>query len=137
MILTFFFEWFYHCHGRRKYILYTVCSLFIVGRPSSWIQLSILSLLIVLGEPIKTHILAQWNKIGHWLFASEPIGNVFHLHAVISKIPKLCFIIKPPACWGADVSIEIYELLLLFSIISPWYFVYKQLPEVFYKKSCS
>ena len=28
--------------------------------------------------------------------------------------------IKPPACWGADISIEIYELLLLFSIITPW-----------------
>ena len=27
--------------------------------------------------------------------------------------------IKPPACWGADVSIEIYDLSLLFSIITP------------------
>ena len=30
------------------------------------------------------------------------------------------FIIIPPACWGANVSVEIYELLLLFSIITPW-----------------
>ena len=43
------------------------------------------------------------------------------LSVVIFKIPKQYFIIKPPACWGADVSIEIYELLLLFSIITPWY----------------
>ena len=58
--------------------------------------------------------------IGHRLFASEPIGNLFYLHAVIFEIPKQYFIIKPPACWDADVSIEIYELLLLFSIITPW-----------------
>ena len=32
IILTFFFVWFYHCHGRRNYILH---SLFIVSRPSS------------------------------------------------------------------------------------------------------
>ena len=57
--------------------------------------------------------------IGHRLFASKPIGSLFYLHAVIFEIPKQYFIIKPPACWGADVSIEIYELLLLFSIITP------------------
>ena len=28
--------------------------------------------------------------------------------------------IKAPACWGADVSVDICQLLLLFSIISPW-----------------
>ena len=54
------------------------------------------------------------------LFASEPIENLFYMHAVIFEIPKQLFIIKPPDCWGADVSIEIYELLLMFSIISPW-----------------
>ena len=48
----------------------------------------------------------------------EPIGNLFYLLAAIFEIPKYCFMIKPPACCGADVSIEIYELLLLFSIIS-------------------
>ena len=58
--------------------------------------------------------------IGHRLFASKPIGSLFYLHAVVFEIPKQYFIIKPPACWGADVSIEIYELLLLFSIITPW-----------------
>ena len=61
--------------------------------------------------------------IGHRLFASEPIGNLFYLHAVIFEIPKQYFIIKPPACWGADVSIEINELLLLFSIITPWFYL--------------
>ena len=58
--------------------------------------------------------------IGHGLFASEPIGNFFSLHAVIFEILKYYFIIKPPACWVTDVSIEIYELLLLFSITNPW-----------------
>ena len=58
--------------------------------------------------------------IGHQLFAIEPIGNLSYLHAVIFEIPKQYFIIKPPACSGVDVSIEIYELLLLFSIITPW-----------------
>ena len=42
----------------------------------------------------ETHILAQWNMTGHGLFASEPIGNLFYLHAVIFEIPKKCFIIK-------------------------------------------
>ena len=59
--------------------------------------------------------------IRHRLFASEPVGNLLYLHAVIFEIPKSLFIIKPPACWGANVSIEIYELLLLFSITSSWY----------------
>ena len=36
--------------------------------------------------------------IGHGLFASEPIGNLFYLHAVIFEIPKYYFVIKPPAC---------------------------------------
>ena len=66
--------------------------------------------------------------IGRGLFASEPIGNLFYLHAVIFEIPKQYFIIKPPACWGADVSIEIYELLLLLSIITPWLNKFWQLP---------
>ena len=57
--------------------------------------------------------------IGYWLFASKPIENLFYLRMAIFEIPKYCFIIKLPACWGADVSIEIYELLLLFTIISP------------------
>ena len=56
---------------------------------------------------------------GHQLFTSEPIGNLFCLLAAIFEIPKSCFIIKPPACSGANVSIGINELLLLFSIISP------------------
>ena len=58
---------------------------------------------------------------GQQLFASGPIGSLFYLHAAIFEIPKLCFMIKPLTCWGTDVSIEIYELLLLFSIISPWF----------------
>ena len=56
--------------------------------------------------------------IGHGLFASEPIGNLFYLLEVIFEIPKWFFIIKPPVFCGVDVSTEIYELLLLFSIIS-------------------
>ena len=62
--------------------------------------------------------MAQWNVIGHGLFASELTGNLFYLLEVIFEIPKWYFIIQPPAFWGADVSIEIYQLLLLFSIIS-------------------
>ena len=58
--------------------------------------------------------------IGHRLFASEPIGNFFYLHAVIFEIPKQYFIIEPPAYCGTDVLIEIYELLLQFSIITLW-----------------
>ena len=34
--------------------------------------------------------------IGHRLFASESVGNLFYLHAVIFEIPKKYFIIKPP-----------------------------------------
>ena len=67
----------------------------------------------------ETHALAQWHMIGHQLFVSAPIGNVFYLHAAIFEIPMQRFIIKPPACWGTDVSVDSYQLLLLFSIISP------------------
>ena len=56
--------------------------------------------------------------IGHQLSDSEPIGNIFYLRVAIFEIPEERFIIKPPACSGADVSVEIYQLLLLFSIIS-------------------
>ena len=67
-----------------------------------------------------THTLAQWNMIGHRLFDSEPVGNIFDLHATVFEIPNYRFMRKPPASWGMDVSIEIYNLLLLFSsIISP------------------
>ena len=45
---------------------------------------------------------------------------IFYLHEAIFEIPMNRFIIKPPASWGMDVSIDIYQLLLLFSIISPW-----------------
>ena len=51
--------------------------------------------------------------IGHQLFVSEPIGNVFDLYVVIFEIPMQCFINKP-ACCGADVSIDIYQLLVLY-----------------------
>ena len=47
------------------------------------------------------------------------LENIFYLRKAILEIPEQYFILKPPACLGADVSIEIYELLLLFSIISP------------------
>ena len=56
-----------------------------------------------------------------WLFDCEPIRNIFYLPAAIFEIPRPWFIIKPPACIGPDVSIETYQLLLLFTIIiSPW-----------------
>ena len=45
-------------------------------------------------------------------------GTFFYLHAAIFEIPKKYFKIKPPAGWGAEASIEIYQLLLLFSIIT-------------------
>ena len=65
------------------------------------------------------HILVQLNMIGHQLFASEPIGNLFYLHEVIFEIPKYSFLSKPPAWRGAGASMEIYELLVPFSIKSP------------------
>ena len=47
-----------------------------------------------------TCILWQWTNKKHFLL----------------EISKQRFIKKPPACWGTDISIEIYQLLLLFSI---------------------
>ena len=51
-------------------------------------QLSISGLLIVMGKPIRNAYLGIVNMIGHRLFASEPIGNLFSLHAVIFEIPN-------------------------------------------------
>ena len=36
-----------------------------------------------MGKPIRNAYLAEWDMIGQQLFASEPIGNIFYLHAVI------------------------------------------------------
>ena len=49
-------------------------------------------------KPVRNAYLGTVKHDGHRLFASEPIGNVFYLHAVIFEIPKQLFIIKPPAC---------------------------------------
>ena len=58
--------------------------------------------------------------IGNPFCDSQQIENIFCLHAAIFEIPKWRFRIKSPACWGTDVSIDMYHLLLLFSIILPW-----------------
>ena len=73
-----------------------------------------------MGKPIRNTFLTQGNVIGHRFFAIEPRGNIFFLQPASFEIPKWRFIIKPPACWGTGVSIEIYDSLLLCSIISPW-----------------
>ena len=50
-------------------------------------------------------------------------------------------ITKPTACWGADVSTELYQLLLLFSIITSWlktqvsFYIYEKPITVIPKKS--
>ena len=56
---------------------------------------------------------------GRQLFDSEPTRNIFYLHMGIFEIPKYHVIIKPPAYRGSGVSIETYQLLLLFSTICP------------------
>ena len=89
-----------------------VHSLLIVCRLSSQTQLSIyLRFINCYGKTNREmHVLAQWHMIGHRLFVSEPIRNIFYLCAAIFEIP--------PACWGEHVLIDIYQLPL-FSIISP------------------
>ena len=80
--------WFYHCNGRRKYNLH---SLFIASRLSTWIQLSISGLLIVMIKSIKNAYLApvkhSWISIFCWwanrkLFLSAR-GNFWHSKVVI------------------------------------------------------
>ena len=39
-------------------------------------------------KPIRNAYLGIVNMIGHGLFASEPLGNLFYLHVVIFEIPK-------------------------------------------------
>ena len=68
----------------------------------------------------ENYALAEQHMIRHRLLDSQPIGNVFYLHAAIFETSVQRSIIKLPACSGADVQIEIYQLLLLFSIISRW-----------------
>ena len=43
---------------------------------------------------------------GYPLFATEPILMFLYQQAAIIEISKQCFIIKPSACYGLDVSIE-------------------------------
>ena len=47
-------------------------------------------------------------------------GKIFCLQAPMFQTSEQDFIIKPPACLGTGFSIEIYHLLLLLNIISPW-----------------
>lgn len=56
--------------------------------------------------------------IRHQLFDSVLIGKIFYVQAIIFEIPKQNFIIKPSASWDTNFTLEVYELLLLFSIIS-------------------
>ena len=73
---------------------------------------------------------------GHRLFASEPIGNLFLSARGNIWNSKEVFYNKTTSCWGADVSIEIYELLLLFSIITPWVNTNFQIP-IFLEHCCT
>ena len=41
-----------------------------------------------MGKPIRNAYLATENMIQYGLFAREPTGNLFYLHAVIFKITK-------------------------------------------------
>ena len=54
--------------------------------------------------------------IRHPLFANGLKGNFFYLLASIFEILRQRFIVKPPACRGGEISIDIYELLLLNSL---------------------
>ena len=69
----------------------------------------------------ENHALTESHMIKNRSFESEQIQNSFYLEADIYEIPLVRFITKPPACWGKDILIEIYHLLLLFIIISPCY----------------
>ena len=87
---------------------------FIISKPSTQIQLTISGLLIVVGKPVRNTYLISWHT-ETWLdidclLESQYEESLFYLHAAIFEIPKQCFIIKSLACWGIDVSIEIYKL---------------------------
>ena len=49
-------------------------------------------------KPIRNAYLGTVKMIEHKLFASEPIGSLFYLYAVIFEIRKRDFVIKLPAC---------------------------------------
>ena len=80
--------------------------------------MSISGLLIVMGKPIRSAYLGtvkhDWTPIVCYWANRKPFlsarGNIWN--------SKEVFYNKTTSCWGADVSIEIYELLLLFSIIT-------------------
>ena len=101
--------------GNTSYIV-----LFIVSRLSALIQLSISGLFVVIGKPVKSAYLGivkhDWTSFVYWRANRRPFlpecGNIWN--------SKVEFYNKTTGCWGTDVSIETYELLLLFNIISPW-----------------
>ena len=64
---------------------YIVCLLFPGSQPKfDWVSKDFL---LLWESQREMHALAQWNMIGHRLFDSEPIGNIFYLHAAIFEIP--------------------------------------------------
>ena len=78
-------------------------SLFITSRLSTWIQLSVPGLQIVIGKSIRNACFGtvkhDWTSmIGHRLLGSELIGNIFYLCVAICNIwnSKLVFYNKTP-----------------------------------------
>ena len=67
--------------------------------------------------PSKKKLCALKTWFGHQLFDSESITRIFSLYETIFEPRDESFIIKP-YCWGTNGSLEIYQLLLQFSIIS-------------------
>ena len=64
---------------------YIVCLLFPGSQPKfDWVSKDFL---LLWESQQEMHALAQWNMIGHRLFDSEPIGNIFYLHAAVFEIP--------------------------------------------------
>ena len=117
--------WCYHCHGRRTYVWFwwqAQRTQFVYRfQDLNLNPIYYLRFTNCYGKINKEgHGLTYWHKIWHRLFDSVPIKNIFYRHVAIFEIPIWCFISKPPACWGTELSIEIYQLLLLFRITSPW-----------------
>ena len=126
LILIFLSVWFYYCQRRETCVCFwwKIQSSYFVYRFQA-LKLNSFEYLrfsYCYGKTNKeTLALVQWHMIGKRLFDSEPIGNVFYLHVAIIKILMQRFVIKPPTCWVADVSKEMYQLLLLFGILPLWW----------------
>ena len=110
-ISTYLFIWFYQCHGRRKYKRHSFIYRFQALNPNSTEYLRFINFY----GKANTKLISWHSET--WFVIDCLLENKKETFPICTRQ----YLKFQSSVLGADVSIEIHELLLLFSIISPWW----------------